>query len=32
MDIKRAPALQAGDLDRLNKYLKAWHELKDLLG
>ena len=31
MDIRRIPVLKAEDFDRLNKYLKAWHELKDLL-
>lgn len=27
MDIRRAPRLEAKDIDRMNKYLKAWHEL-----
>jgi (p)ppGpp synthase/HD superfamily hydrolase len=27
MDIRRAPGLEEKDLERLNKYLKAWHKL-----
>jgi (p)ppGpp synthase/HD superfamily hydrolase len=27
MDVRRAPRLEEKDLERLNKYLKAWHQL-----
>jgi (p)ppGpp synthase/HD superfamily hydrolase len=31
MDVRRAPRLEEKDIERLNKYLKAWHELGWLL-
>ncbi|HEX8532090.1 MAG TPA: hypothetical protein VF646_18775 [Cytophagales bacterium] len=30
MDVRRAPRLEEKDLERLNKYLKAWHQLVQL--
>ncbi len=30
MDVRRAPRLEAKDIERLNKYLKAWHQLVQL--
>ena len=30
MDVRRAPRLEEKDLERLNKYLKAWHQLAQL--
>ncbi len=30
MDVRRAPRLEEKDLERLNKYLRAWHQLVGL--
>ena len=30
MDVRRAPRLEAKDIERMNKYLKAWHQLVQL--